>query len=155
MDGLRGWLVPMALAASGCASVPPVRPARTPPGAASEPVRGSSAEAAESTTAPQVSPVGRTAPGWAQIYTRYFGMGTDGDCGRSRACHAETMSDAASAYTWLTQRGYIAGLQSPLVSPTNSCLRWFGGNMPPRASANEDAIRDLAAWVAAGAPRSD
>jgi hypothetical protein len=61
------------------------------------------------------------------------------------------MSDAASAYSWLEQRGYISGAQSALVSKTNSCLTWFGGNMPPRGGRDEDAERDLGAWAAAGA----
>ncbi len=90
------------------------------------------------------------APTWAEIYGRYFGPGTTGSCGRSRACHAEVMSDADSAYQWLAQRGYIAGARSPLVG-SNSCLRWFGGNMPPRGTPDDEAARELGAWVAAGA----
>jgi hypothetical protein len=61
------------------------------------------------------------------------------------------MRDASSAYDWLARRGYIDGARSALVSPANSCLRWFGGNMPPQARPAEDATRDLQAWVAAGA----
>jgi len=61
------------------------------------------------------------------------------------------MRDASSAYDWLARRGYIDGTRSALVSPANSCLRWFGGNMPPQARPAEDATRDLQAWVAAGA----
>ena len=91
------------------------------------------------------------APTWTAIHARYFGPGTEGGCARSRACHAGVMADAPSAYSWLAQRGYIAGTQSALVSKSNSCLRWFGGNMPPRGAANVDAARDLAAWAAAGA----
>jgi hypothetical protein len=64
------------------------------------------------------------------------------------------MTDAPSAYGWLVQRGYIDGARSVLVSKTNSCLRWFGGNMPPRGEANGGAARDLEAWVAAGAPEN-
>lgn len=103
------------------------------------------AELAFETTAPSVP-----APTWASVYARYFGPGTAGSCGRSRACHADVMVDADSAYQWLAQRGYIAGAQSPLVG-SNSCLRWFGGNMPPRGAPNEEAARDLGAWAAAGA----
>lgn len=91
------------------------------------------------------------APTWSAIYARYLGPGTPGSCGRSRACHAEAMADAKGAYTWLAQRGYIAGPRSALVSRSNSCLRWFGGNMPPRGQPNDDAVRDLTAWASAGA----
>ncbi len=91
------------------------------------------------------------APTWSMIYEQYFGRNTEGSCGRSGACHAAEMVDAASAYAWLQQRGYIAGTQSPIASTTNSCLRWFGGNMPPRGKAEPSAVRDFRAWVAAGA----
>jgi hypothetical protein len=92
-------------------------------------------------------------PTWSAIYARYLAPGTEGGCARSRGCHAEAMSDASSTYAWLAQRGYIAGAESALVK-SNSCLHWFGGNMPPRGGANSDAARDLAAWVAAGAPNN-
>jgi len=92
------------------------------------------------------------APTWTEIYARYFGPGSEGSCGRSRACHAAVMGDASSAHTWLEQRGYIAGTRSPIASEVNSCLRWFGGNMPPKGKPNPDAVRDFRAWVAAGAP---
>jgi len=90
-------------------------------------------------------------PTWDAIYGRYFGPHSEGGCGRTGGCHANEMSDSTSAYSWLADRGYIAGTTSALVSRTNSCLRWFGGNMPPRGAPNEDAVRDLTAWVAAGA----
>jgi len=90
-------------------------------------------------------------PTWAAIFAAYFGPGSPGSCGRASGCHAEEMRDASSAYDWLARRGYIDGTRSALVSPANSCLRWFGGNMPPQARAAEDATRDLQAWVAAGA----
>jgi hypothetical protein len=92
---------------------------------------------------------GEAPPTWGTIYARYFGPGTEANCARSH-CHAKVMPDADSAYRWLTQRGYIAGEQSALVGD-NSCLRWFGGNMPPKGVPNERAARDLTAWAAAGA----
>jgi hypothetical protein len=66
------------------------------------------------------------------------------------------MRDARSAYSWLRQRGYIAGVQSAIASRSDSCLRWFGGNMPPARNQpeltfGEQATADLTAWVAAGA----
>jgi hypothetical protein len=90
------------------------------------------------------------APTWTAIYARYLGPSTEGGCGRARACHAQAMADAPSAYEWLAHRGYIAGPRSPLVM-SNSCLRWFGGNMPPKGNTNEQAARDLTAWANAGA----
>jgi hypothetical protein len=94
------------------------------------------------------------APTWSDIYARYFSPNSDGACGHSPACHIDVMGDSESAYAWLAQWGYIAGTQSPLVSRTNSCLIWFGGNMPPRGAPNDAAVRDLIVWVAAGAPRN-
>jgi hypothetical protein len=92
-------------------------------------------------------------PTWSAIYARYLSPHSDGGCGRSD-CHADVMGDPASAYAWLAQWGYIAGTRSPLVSTTNSCLVWFGGNMPPSGAPNDAALRDLTAWVAAGAPQN-
>jgi hypothetical protein len=115
-----------------------------------------------SETAKATSPTGsgaagepaQDAPTWSTVYARYLSPTGDGGCGRSRACHADVMGDSASAYAWLAQWGYIAGKRSPLVSRTNSCLSWFGGNMPPRAQPNDAAVRDLTAWVASGATRN-
>jgi hypothetical protein len=80
--------------------------------------------------------------------------GTEGSCGRTGRCHARQMADATSAYEWLKQRGYIAGAESALASNANSCLRWFGGNMPPGGHANPQAAAAVAAWVAIGAPEN-
>lgn len=100
--------------------------------------------------APVRTEIAAPVPTWTAIYARYFAPGTAGGCASTSACHAKTMSDAPSTYSWLAQRGYITGSRSALVG-NNSCLRWFGGNMPPHPSRNEDAVRDLQAWVAAGA----
>ena len=145
------------LALAACATATPAMPAprtievaadesSSPPVAPSPP---SAPPPVEPTEAPSVAP--SEAPTWSAIYARYFGPGSAGDCARSRACHAAVMNDAPAAYSWLVQRGYIAGSQSPLVSKSNSCLTWFGGNMPPRGGADDDAARELDAWVAAGA----
>ena len=100
-------------------------------------------------TIPATAP---TPPTWSKIFTQYLAVDTEGGCGRSGSCHAAEMADPLSAHEWLTRRGYIAGRQSALVSAGNSCLWWFGGNMPPRGRPNPKVARDLAAWVAAGAP---
>jgi len=142
--GCAGASVPLAPVAPVAPAVPGVAvvPAAPPP----VPVEAPVPDGATSPVAAVPSP-----PTWETIFARYFGPGTAGACGQPGKCHAQAMADAASSYAWLTQRGYIAGTQSPLVSPLNSCLRWFGGNMPPRGAANDEAIRDLQAWVAAGA----
>jgi hypothetical protein len=103
------------------------------------------------TPPPSAPPV---APTWSTIYEQYFAVKTEGACGRSSACHATEMSDATSAYSWLEQRGYIAGPQSAIASNRNSCLRWFGGNMPPGGRSDPRAADELSAWVAAGAPNN-
>jgi len=103
------------------------------------------------TTPPSAPPV---APTWSMIYGRYFAVKTEGACGRAHGCHSNEMADAASAYSWLEGRGYIAGPLSPIASTTNSCLRWFGGNMPPGGKPNPHAADELSAWVAAGAPNN-
>jgi hypothetical protein len=109
------------------------------------------AAAAPPAAPPAVTPAATSeVPTWTAIYARYLGPSTEGGCGRAQACHADAMPDAPAAYEWLAQRGYIAGPESPLVR-SNSCLRWFGGNMPPRGKANDAAARDLAAWANAGA----
>ena len=99
--------------------------------------------------APAIAPL---APTWSKIFSQYLAVDTEGGCGRSGSCHAAEMADPISAYEWLTQRGYIAGRQSALVRSGNSCLWWFGGNMPPRGRPNPKVAQELAAWVAAGAP---
>ncbi len=91
-------------------------------------------------------------PTWSELFAAYMAPGTEGGCGRAGRCHAAQMSDAASAYDWLRQRGYIEGARSALASNANSCLRWFGGNMPPGGQPNPKAAADLTAWVAVGAP---
>jgi hypothetical protein len=92
------------------------------------------------------------APTWSELFSAYMAPGTEGGCGRAAKCHARQMGDATSAYAWLKQRGYIAGPESALASNANSCLRWFGGNMPPGGQPNPKAAADVAAWVAVGAP---
>jgi hypothetical protein len=59
------------------------------------------------------------------------------------------MGTSAKAYSYLSN--YINGTSSPLVSQSQSCLTWFGGNMPPGGGSNAQAVTDLDAWVAAGA----
>lgn len=140
------------LAGCGSAAVPGpatlAPPSPSPPTATVRAVaEAMPASAAASAVLPSSPP-----PTWTALFAAYFGPGSPGSCGRAARCHAAEMRDASSAYEWLTRRGYIDGTRSALVSPTNSCLRWFGGNMPPQARPSEDATRDLQAWVAAGAP---
>ena len=135
----------LAGAIAGCAGAAPVIP-RAP-----TPLKSSPIETADPPPPPPPHAV-PPPPTWSAIYAAYFGEGSAGSCGRSRSCHADEMRDAGAAYDWLARRGYIDGTQSALVR-ANSCLRWFGGNMPPQGQASsDDARRELEAWVAAGAP---
>jgi hypothetical protein len=154
------WIAGLALLAScgGTLDRPPARAAvsfsiEAPPAEARTNLQPSQREPGEDTArAGQPTPAERddAAPTWSQVFDRHFASGTAASCGRSHECHASQMGDAPSAYTWLRQRGYIDGTQSALVR-ANSCLRWFGGNMPPRGSDDPTAVSDLSAWVAAGA----
>lgn len=144
------WLV---LLGGGCAAVrqaPLMTVAGVDPMSVEPPPTVQVAEA----PAPSVPSDVPSAPTWTAIYTAYFGPGSPGACGRSSECHAAVMGAPPSAYKWLTERGYIDGTRSALVSRTNSCLKWFGGNMPPRGEPSDGATRDLSAWVAAGAPEN-
>jgi hypothetical protein len=148
--------VALLLCAVCACGAPEATPARVPtvvrplPAVTIEPVQN------VPSLGPHSTPVAETVateppPAWSWLFAQYFAAGTAGACGRASACHAANMETPASAYEWLEQRGYIAGKQSPLVSATNSCLRWFGGNMPPKGQPNAEAAHDLTAWVAAGA----
>ena len=106
MGGLRGSLALAAVTVLGCASVPLTMSVPASPSPPSASAQRPPIGAATSTSARRAPVAELTAPSWGSIYSRYFAPGTEGDCGRSRACHAETMVDATSAYTWLAQRGY-------------------------------------------------
>lgn len=93
-----------------------------------------------------------TTPTWSSIYTKYLAGGTPGNCKTS--CHSQ-MSSATKAYSWLQTRGYISGASSALIDPSQSCLSWYGGSMPPSGPTSLPAAKtDMAAWVAAGAPNN-
>jgi hypothetical protein len=84
------------------------------------------------------------APTWSQLYASYLW-----DCAGA-GCHVE-MVTANGAYTWLKAQGYLAGQSSTLVDPSKSCLKWYGGNMPPCGGGGDRAVSDMNAWAAAGA----
>jgi hypothetical protein len=85
---------------------------------------------------------GAPAPTWMAIYNDYLMP--------CQACHYQMMS-APMAYTWLQSQDYIAGVNSPLVNPSESCLWWYGGNMPPDGTSNPAVVADMNAWARAGA----
>jgi len=90
----------------------------------------------------------QTAPTWSQIFSSYLkGSSTAGRCA---GCHSQA-SSASNLYSWLQGKGYISGTSSPLVDPNQSCLSWYGGNMPPSGPSNANAVKDMNAWAAAGA----
>ena len=90
----------------------------------------------------------QTAPTWTQIFNSYFKSGTKGRC---NSCHSQG-SSAGNLYSWLQGRGYISGKNSALVDPNQSCISWYGGNMPTSGpSSYPQAVTDMNAWAAAGA----
>ncbi len=90
----------------------------------------------------------QTAPTWTQIFNSYMASGTKGRCS---SCHSQG-SSKSSLYTWLQGRGYISGTSSALVDSSQSCLSWYGGNMPTNGpSSYSAAVSDMNAWAAAGA----
>lgn len=89
-----------------------------------------------------------SAPTWTAIFNSYMKSGTKGRCS---SCHSQG-SSASALYSWLQGRGYIGGKNSPLVDSNQSCLSWYGGNMPPSGPTSYgNAVSDMNAWAAAGA----
>lgn len=153
---LPALTIPAALLVAGCGAhleaMPSAATAR-PRAAVAAPARAMGVEVDATVPAAMTEPPVRDPrPTWSEVYDRYFSASSEAACGRSSKCHASEMGDAASAYTWLSQRGYISGSASALASTRNSCLLWFGGNMPPGGKPNSRAVEALSAWVAAGAP---
>jgi hypothetical protein len=89
---------------------------------------------------------GGTAPTWTEIFTSYLASGTVGNCGN---CHG-SMDTPSDAYSWLQGQGYVGGAKPSLAQSGSSCLKWFGGNMPPSGATSAQAVTDLAAWALAG-----
>jgi hypothetical protein len=87
------------------------------------------------------------APTWTMIFNTYLATGTEGNCGH---CHGQMGSPSAS-YSWLSAKGYIGGGSTALTDPNQSCLSWYGGNMPPHGPNDNQAVSDMNAWAGAGA----
>jgi len=85
------------------------------------------------------------------IYTSYMKSGTAGNCG-STFCHPQAGS-ASGAFSYLQSQGYMSGSPPRLVKQGQSCLSWYGGNMPIGGGGgnNTQAVTDMNAWAAAGA----
>lgn len=122
----------------------PVAP-NTHPAADAGPADDSGDET-DSSASPDTS---TAAPTWTDVFNKYLAKGTTGNCAAS-GCHSQ-MGNKSQAYSWLQALGYIAGKNSVLVSPTSSCLSWYGGNMPIGGGGNPQAKSDMDAWAAAGA----
>ena len=89
-----------------------------------------------------------TAPTWTAIFNSYLAGSTKGRCS---SCHSQG-SSKSNLYSWLQGKGYISGKNSALVDPNQSCLSWYGGNMPTNGPSSwSAAVNDMNAWAAAGA----
>ena len=81
------------------------------------------------------------------IVNTYLKSGTVGNCG-SGGCHSQ-MQTPSTAYAWLAKKGYSG---AKVVDPQQSCISWYGGNMPPGGpTSSTQARKDMDAWGAAGA----
>ena len=88
-----------------------------------------------------------SAPTWTQIHNSYL-VSSLGHC---QDCHS-SFSSPSSSYSYLRGKGYINGAHSPLVDSSQSCLTWYGGNMPKNPTGPQpQAVSDMNAWAAAGA----
>jgi hypothetical protein len=98
---------------------------------------------------------------WTYVYTTYFGRGTPGHCGNA-GCHQKIQSGFMcgttkdTCYNGLVAKRLIGTKEAtqPLVDPKLTPLAWFdtNGAMPQDdAVPNAAAVKDVQAWVAAGA----
>lgn len=86
-------------------------------------------------------------PTWTMIFDAYMGPAVASPC---KTCHNK-MDTPLHSYAWLASQGYMARPSPALVDKTQSCLSWYGGNMPPGGADNQAAVTDMNAWAAAGA----
>lgn len=61
------------------------------------------------------------------------------------------MGSPTQAFSYLQSKGYVGSAHPSLTSASQSCLSWYGGNMPPFGGSNAQAVTDMNAWAAAGA----
>jgi len=103
-----------------------------------------------------------TAPTWTEIYNGYFAASSVGQCGKS-GCHSGSKggfkcgTTAATCYAGVVSAGFIntgTPSSSMLIDKSQSPLEWFGGNMPSSGGSNATAVKDITAWVNAGAPNN-
>jgi hypothetical protein len=125
----------------------PVDAAAPPADDAALPAQDSAVPPPPDAAPPPPPPPPPTAPTWTDLYGSYLAGGTEGNCSN---CHSQ-MGSASGAYSYLSSKGYIGSGTSSLDDPNNSCLTWFGGNMPPSGGSDMNAVNDFDAWVAAGA----
>jgi hypothetical protein len=85
---------------------------------------------------------------WTTVFNNYLAGSTKGRCS---SCHSQG-SSKANLYSWLKSKGYINGTSSALVDSNQSCLSWYGGNMPTNGPSSwSQAVSDMNSWAAAGA----
>jgi len=90
----------------------------------------------------------QTSVTWTTVFNSYLAGSTKGRCS---SCHSQG-SSKSNLYSWLKSKGYINGTKSALVDPNQSCLSWYGGNMPTNGPSSwSQAVTDMNSWAAAGA----
>jgi len=96
---------------------------------------------------PQTGSIPGTPGSWTHVYFAYLAEGTIGNC---YPCHIE-MVDPPASFRWLEEHAYV-GDGAPLLTSTQSCLTWFGGNMPPGSPVQSaEAVNEMNLWVSSGA----
>jgi len=90
----------------------------------------------------------QTSVTWTTVFNNYLAGSTKGRCS---SCHSQG-SSKSNLYSWLKSKGYINGTSSALVDSNQSCLSWYGGNMPTNGPSSwAQAVTDMNSWAAAGA----
>lgn len=105
---------------------------------------------------------GGPAPTWTEIYNLYLVAGKIGDCTDTNIlCHSQYTSPSAM-YGYLMTQNQLGSNPPALTDPTQSCLTWYAGandtvmNLMPLTGnpMSAQAVMDMNAWAAAGAPNN-
>jgi len=97
-----------------------------------------------------------TVGSWMHIYYAYLDKGTIGNCAARSPCHQAGMPNPPKAYKWLQDQGYLGGSSPALTRKGDSCISWYGGDMPIGGvklpvSETMAAVTEMNQWATMGA----